>query len=77
MIIIMDMCFIFFLSSFEALLLQKEEIEQKYLHLLQILDSEKTAKLSLLHQCEELAAEVSRLKTEVCWLIDRFLSIHT
>lgn len=52
-------------SNFEALLLQKEEIEQKYLHLLQILDSEKTAKLSLLHQCEELAAEVSRLKTEV------------
>ncbi|XP_071844358.1 ras-specific guanine nucleotide-releasing factor 2-like [Apostichopus japonicus] len=52
-------------SNFEALLLQKEEIEQKYLHLLQILDSEKTAKLSLRQQCEELSAEITRLKTEV------------
>ena len=52
-------------SSFNTLLLQKEELEQKYLHLLQILDSEKTAKLSLRQQCEELTKEVIRLKAEV------------
>ncbi|XP_033633758.1 ras-specific guanine nucleotide-releasing factor 2-like isoform X1 [Asterias rubens] len=52
-------------SSFNTLLLQKEELEQKYLHLLQILDSEKTAKLSLRQQCEELTKEVIRLKAEL------------
>ncbi|XP_038072295.1 ras-specific guanine nucleotide-releasing factor 2-like [Patiria miniata] len=52
-------------SSFNTLLLEKEELEQKYLHLLQILDSEKTAKLGLRQQCEDLTKEVIRLKAEL------------
>ncbi|XP_033120543.1 ras-specific guanine nucleotide-releasing factor 1-like isoform X1 [Anneissia japonica] len=52
-------------SSFNMILSQKEELEQKYLHLLQILDSEKTAKLNLRQQCEELTCEVSKLKMEL------------
>ncbi|XP_077988793.1 ras-specific guanine nucleotide-releasing factor 2-like [Glandiceps talaboti] len=52
-------------ASFSGLLQQKEELEQKYLHLLQILDSEKTAKLSLRQECEEQIAEISKLKFEI------------
>ncbi|XP_070543537.1 ras-specific guanine nucleotide-releasing factor 2-like isoform X2 [Ptychodera flava] len=52
-------------ASFRGLLQQKEELEHKYLHLLQILDSEKTAKLSLRQQCEEQIAEIAKLKFEI------------
>ncbi|XP_041465330.1 ras-specific guanine nucleotide-releasing factor 2-like isoform X3 [Lytechinus variegatus] len=51
--------------NFNAILLQKEELEQKYLHLLQIHDSEKIAKFGLRQQCQELTAEVAKLKTEL------------
>lgn len=51
--------------SFNKLLLQKEELEQKHLHLLQIVESEKTAKWQYTQQCEELASEIKKLRTEV------------
>ncbi|XP_072167414.1 ras-specific guanine nucleotide-releasing factor 1-like [Diadema setosum] len=51
--------------KFSEGLLQKEELEQKYLHLLQIHDSEKIAKMGLRQQCQELTAEVTKLKTEL------------
>ncbi|XP_065348892.1 ras-specific guanine nucleotide-releasing factor 2-like isoform X3 [Cloeon dipterum] len=52
-------------ASFNKLLLQKEELEQKHLHLLQIVESEKTAKWQYTQQCEELASEIKKLRAEV------------
>jgi uncharacterized protein (UPF0332 family) len=55
----------FLVASFNKLLLQKEELEQKHLHLLQIVESEKTAKWQYTQQCEELASEIKKLRAEV------------
>lgn len=52
-------------SSFNKLLLQKEELEQKHVHLLQVVESEKTAKWQYTQQCEELASEIKKLRAEV------------
>ncbi|XP_056645864.1 ras-specific guanine nucleotide-releasing factor 2-like [Diorhabda sublineata] len=52
-------------ASFNKLLLQKEELEQKHLHLLQIVESEKTAKWQYTLQCEELATEIKKLRAEL------------
>lgn len=57
--------FFWFWFSFAELQSEKEELEKKYIHVLQILESEKTAKWQLLQQCEEQAELVSSLKTEV------------
>ncbi|BES94772.1 Ras-specific guanine nucleotide-releasing factor [Nesidiocoris tenuis] len=54
--------------GFNKLLLQKEELEQKHLHLLQIVESEKTAKWQYTQQCEELASEIKKLRAELCAL---------
>jgi len=40
-------------------------LEQKHLHLLQIVESEKTAKWQYTRQCEELTDEIKQLRTEV------------
>lgn len=53
--------------SFNKLLLQKEELEQKHVHLLQVVESEKTAKWQYTQQCEELASEIKKLRAEVCF----------
>lgn len=66
---------IIFLFSFTKLLLQREELEQKHLHLLQIVESEKTAKWQYMQQCEELAAEIKKLRAEVSTLY-RELLLH-
>lgn len=47
------------------MLLQKEELEQKHLHLVQIVESEKTAKWQYTQQCEELTIEIKKLRAEV------------
>ncbi|XP_070202561.1 ras-specific guanine nucleotide-releasing factor 2-like [Littorina saxatilis] len=52
-------------ASYSKVLEQKEELEQKHLHLLQILDSERQAKWHYVQQTEELAAEVKKLKEEL------------
>lgn len=57
--------FFTYFFSFNKLLLQKEELEQKHLHLLQIVESEKTAKWQYTQQCEELASEIKKLRAEV------------
>lgn len=44
---------------------QKEELEQKHLHLLQILDSERQSKWQYVQQTEELGQEVKKIRTEV------------
>lgn len=44
---------------------QREELEQKHLHLLQILESERQAKWHYVQQTEELATSVKELRAEV------------
>ena len=56
------------LFSFSKLLEQKEQLEQKHLHLLQILDTERQSKWQYVQQTEELAAEVRKLKNEVLYV---------
>ena len=56
---------IIFLHSFSKTQELKEELEQKHLHLLQILESERQAKWHYVQQTEELAAEVKKLKSEL------------
>ncbi|CAH1637487.1 unnamed protein product [Spodoptera littoralis] len=51
---------------FNKLLLQKEELEQKQLHLLQVVESERTSRWQYAQQCDELASEVKKLRTELC-----------
>ncbi|KAI5651662.1 rasGEF domain-containing protein [Phthorimaea operculella] len=53
-------------GSFNKLLLQKEELEQKQLHLLQVVESERTSRWQYAQQCDELANEVKKLRTELC-----------
>ncbi|XP_039758635.1 ras-specific guanine nucleotide-releasing factor 1-like [Pararge aegeria] len=53
-------------ASFNKLLLQKEELEQKQLHLLQVVESERTSRWQYAQQCDELANEVKKLRTELC-----------
>lgn len=56
---------LFYTYSFSKTLLQKEELEQKHLHLVQIVESEKTAKWQYTQQCEELTMEIKKLRAEV------------
>ncbi|KAF0291344.1 Ras-specific guanine nucleotide-releasing factor 1 [Amphibalanus amphitrite] len=53
---------------FNKLMLAKEELEHKHLHLLQIVESEKTAKWQYTQQCEELTTEIKKLRNELCTL---------
>ncbi|XP_045501446.1 ras-specific guanine nucleotide-releasing factor 1-like [Colias croceus] len=53
-------------ASFNKLLLQKEELEQKQLHLLQVVESERTSRWQYAQQCEELSNEVKKLRSELC-----------
>lgn len=52
-------------------MLQKEELEQKHLHLLQIVESEKTAKCQYIEQCEEFASEIKKLRSEVKFILKK------
>ncbi|KAJ8303945.1 hypothetical protein KUTeg_017528 [Tegillarca granosa] len=52
-------------ASYSKVLEQKEELEQKHLHLLQILDSERQAKWHYVQQTEELATEVKKIRAEL------------
>ncbi len=65
------------LCSFSKVLEQKEQLEQKHLHLLQIMDSERQAKWHYVQQTEELAEEVKKLKEEVrLWQQNYDLGYH-
>ncbi|OWA52235.1 Ras-specific guanine nucleotide-releasing factor 2 [Hypsibius exemplaris] len=52
-------------ASFNKVLQQKEELEQKHLHLLHIVETEKTSKWQLRQQCDELTTEITKLRTEL------------
>lgn len=51
--------------SFNKLLLQKEELEQRHLHLLQVVESEMTAKWQYAQQVDESESEIKKLRAEV------------
>ncbi|GBP60074.1 Ras-specific guanine nucleotide-releasing factor 1 [Eumeta japonica] len=53
-------------AHFNKLLLQKEELEQKQLHLLQVVESERTSRSQYAQQCDELSDEVKKLRAELC-----------
>lgn len=55
-------------ARYSSLLNDKEQLEQKYLHLSQIIESESTAKWQYSKQCEELLAEIKKLREEICLL---------
>ena len=44
---------------------EKEQLEQKHLHILQVMETETQAKWQSIRQIEELSEEVNKLKTEV------------
>ena len=46
----------------------KEELSEKHLHLLHIVESEKTAKWQYTQQCDDLASEIKKLRSEVMFL---------
>ena len=50
-----------------------EELEQKHLHLLQVVESEKTAKWQYTQHCEELTEEIKKLRTEV---VESYYILH-
>ena len=47
------------------MLLQKGEVEQRHLHLVQIVENLNLQKLQYTQQCEELSMEIKKLRTEV------------
>lgn len=55
-------------ARYSSLMQTKELLEQKYLHLSQIVESESTAKWQYSRQCEEMSAEVQKLRHEICLL---------
>lgn len=55
-------------ARYSILLNDKEQLEQKYLHLSQIIESESTAKWQYSKQCEELSIEIKKLRQEICLL---------
>ena len=58
------------IELYTQVLLQKEELEQQHLHLLQIVESEKTAKSLYTQQVEELSSEIRKLRAEVGYVMD-------
>ena len=55
--------------SFAVTQLEKEELQKKYIHVAQILESEKTARWQLLQQCEEQSEQIASLKAQVQFVI--------
>lgn len=46
-------------------MLQKEDLEKKHVHLLQVVESEKTAIWQYTKQCDDLALELKKLRAEI------------
>ncbi|CAA3006359.1 ras-specific guanine nucleotide-releasing factor 2-like [Olea europaea subsp. europaea] len=55
-------------ARYSSLVNDKEQLEQKYLHLSQIIESESTAKWQYSRQCDELSLEIEKLRREICLL---------
>ncbi|XP_055956373.1 ras-specific guanine nucleotide-releasing factor 1 [Patella vulgata] len=63
-------------ASYSKVLEMKEELEQKHLHLLQILDSERQAKWQYVQQTDEFTIEVKKLKAELQKFKNQIFSNH-
>jgi len=57
-----DLCFIF---SYSDIIIEREVLMQKYIHLIQIVETEKVAANQLRTQLEDQDTEIERLKSEV------------
>uniref|UniRef100_A0A663FAQ8 Ras protein specific guanine nucleotide releasing factor 2 n=1 Tax=Aquila chrysaetos chrysaetos TaxID=223781 RepID=A0A663FAQ8_AQUCH len=53
-------------ASYSDILIEREVLMQKYIHLVQIVETEKIAANQLRHQLEDQDTEIERLKSEVC-----------
>ena len=53
-----------FLLSYADILIEREVLMQKYIHLVQIVETEKIAANQLRHQLEDQDTEIERLKSE-------------
>lgn len=56
----------FHLCSYSDILIEREVLMQKYIHLVQIVETEKISANQLRHQLEDQDTEIERLKSEVC-----------
>lgn len=58
-------CSFFFISSYSDIIIEREVLMQKYIHLVQIVETEKVAANQLRTQLEDQDTEIERLKAEV------------
>lgn len=63
------LCLCMCLCSYRNLATEHETLMQKYLHLLQIVETEKTVAKQLRQQIEDGEIEIERLKSEVTCLV--------
>lgn len=54
------------LLSYSDIIIEREILMQKYIHLVQIMETEKVAANQLRTQLEDQETEIERLKAEVC-----------
>lgn len=54
--------------SYSDIIIEREILMQKYIHLVQIIETEKIAANQLRTQLEDQDTEIERLKSEVCML---------
>lgn len=66
---ILPLCF-----SYSDIIIEREILMQKYIHLVQIMETEKVAANQLRTQLEDQDTEIERLKAEVC--ISAFASVR-
>lgn len=57
--------FVFFIFSYSDIIIEREVLMQKYIHLVQIVETEKVAANQLRTQLEDQDTEIERLKAEV------------
>ena len=68
-VLTMSVCVCVCLCSYRNLATEHETLMQKYLHLLQIVETEKTVAKQLRQQIEDGEIEIERLKSEVTCLV--------
>lgn len=59
-------CFLCAALSYSDIIIEREILMQKYIHLVQIMETEKVAANQLRTQLEDQDTEIERLKAEVC-----------
>ena len=57
---------LFLPPSYSDIIIEREILMQKYIHLVQIMETEKVAANQLRTQLEDQETEIERLKAEVC-----------